>query len=249
PNFGYDLCVDRIAPAERLTLDLSTWRVAFNGAERIKPETLRRFAAAFASAKFTDASFLPCYGLAEATLIVTGVGFAPPVTVGLDRAELAGQRAGSSATAEILLADCGPPAPGVGVAVVDPVTCQRLDDGRIGEVWVAGPSVARGYWRTPEQDEAVFRARVAGEDGEHYLRTGDMGFLREGRLVVTGRRKEMLIIRGENHCPQDIEAVVERSDDTIRTGAVAAFGTVVAGEVFMGCLHLHGNDNSSHRKT
>ncbi len=202
PNFAYDLCVRKTTAAERAGLDLSDWRVAFNGAEPVRPETLERFAAAFAPAGFRRAAFHPCYGLAEATLIVTGgvpwSGTGPRVS-------------------------CGRPAADQRVVIADAVTRERCAPGAEGEVWVAGPSVAQGYWNRPDQTEEVFRARLAGTGEGPFLRTGDLGFVRDDELFVTGRLKDLVIVRGRNHYPQDLEATAERSHEALRPGCGAAF--------------------------
>ncbi|MEV4534044.1 condensation domain-containing protein [Asanoa sp. NPDC049518] len=247
PNFAYDLCARRCGPDEAERLDLSTWQVAFNGAEPIRPETLERFAATFAPSGFRADAFLPCYGLAEATLIVTGHGgrgagpSAPPV-VPVDRAALEQHVASppTDAATATRLTSCGPSHPDQRLAIVDPATSTASAPGRVGEIWVSGPSVAAGYWRRPEESARVFDARLAGDDATPYLRTGDLGFLHDGQLVVTGRLKDLVIVRGQNHYPQDIELSVERADPSLRPGCGAAFvvaddeGLVVAHEVRRG---------------
>ncbi|WP_171074144.1 non-ribosomal peptide synthetase [Nonomuraea basaltis] len=203
PNFAYDLCVRKTTPRQRQELDLSSWRVAFNGAEPVRRSTLERFAEAFAPAGFTTESFFPCYGLAEATLIVSG-NFAPAQS---------GHR----------LVSCGPGAADQRIVIVDPSTRHPCTPGDVGEVWIHGPSVADGYWRQPEESREVFQARIAdGGDGP-YLRTGDLGFFRDGELVVTGRLKDLIIIRGRNHYPQDLEATAEQAHPALRPGCAAAF--------------------------
>ncbi|MEV6038935.1 amino acid adenylation domain-containing protein [Nonomuraea sp. NPDC052116] len=211
PNFAYDLCVRKTTASERDRLDLSSWRVAFNGAEPVRRATLERFADAFAPAGFSKESFLPCYGLAEATLIVTG-GFASSVDDSADDSvdDSADDRVGS-----------GRSAPDQSVEIVDPGTCRPCPPGQVGEIWVRGPSVAGGYWGRPDLSREVFQARLASGSG--YLRSGDLGFLRDGELVVTGRIKDLIIIRGRNHYPQDLEATAERAHPAVRPGGVAAF--------------------------
>jgi len=234
PNFFYDLCLRRIRPEDREGLDLSSWQVAFNGSEAVRPETLDAFAAAFASCGFRPEAFYPCYGLAEATLIVTGIERLRRSTVAsFSKAALAVHRArpaeGAGATA---LVGCGAPGPGVGVEIVDPETRRRARPGEIGEIWVTGPSVARGYWRRPEETAAGFHARLAdgGEEGAGpYLRTGDLGFFHPGdagdagELFVAGRLKDLIILRGRNHRPQDIERTVAACHPALRPDGSAAF--------------------------
>ncbi|ASW54320.1 AMP-binding protein [Plantactinospora sp. KBS50] len=232
PNFAYDLCARKCDPQEAARLDLRSWRVAFNGAEPIRPETLERFAATFEPAGFHPDAFLPCYGLAEATLIVSGHGgrSAPATTTGapptvtvdrtaLERHDAAAPGAGPAAR----LTSCGPSAPGLRIEIVDPATATGCPPGRVGEIWVSGASVAGGYWRRPEETERTFRARLAGTDGPPFLRTGDLGFLHDGQLVVTGRLKDLIIVRGQNHYPQDIERTAEQVDPVLRPGCTAAF--------------------------
>jgi amino acid adenylation domain-containing protein len=241
PNFAYELCVRRIAEEQRAGLDLSSWRVAYNGAEPVRAETLERFAAAFAPQGFRPEAFYPCYGLAEATLFVSGgeAGTVPPVAR-LDAAALEAHEArparpeGPENTEEARrLVSCGHAWAGQRIVVADPEADSRpaseLPTGRIGEIWIAGPSVARGYWRNPEATERDFAARLESGEGP-FLRTGDLGFLRDGELYVTGRLKDLIIIRGRNHYPQDLELTAERSHPDLRPGSGAAFSIEAAGE-------------------
>jgi len=224
PNFAYELCARRATPREVAELDLSSWQVAFNGAEPIRPETLDRFAAVFAPSGFRAEAFLPCYGLAEATLIVSGAAAGVPTPrLRVDRAALMRNAVAAPGTGpDVELVPCGSGAPDQRIVIVDPATGRPCRDGRVGEIWVAGPSVAGGYWRRPEETEWVFGARIAGEDAR-YLRTGDLGFQQDGRLVVTGRRKDLVIVRGQNHYPHDIELTAERAHPALRTGCSAVF--------------------------
>ncbi|MYW69885.1 AMP-binding protein [Streptomyces sp. SID8379] len=224
PNFAYELCSRRATPQEIAQLDLSSWQVAFNGAEPTRPETLDRFAAVFGPAGFRADAFLACYGLAEATLIVSGTELGKPVPrLQIDRAALAGNTAAAPGEgSEVSLVSCGSGAADQEIAIVDTATGQRCPEGTVGEIWVAGPSVARGYWRRPAETERVFGAHFAGES-TRYLRTGDLGFQLEGRLVVTGRLKDVLIVRGQNHYPHDIEFTAEHAHPALRVGCCAAF--------------------------
>ncbi len=228
PNFAYDLCVRKTTPEERSTLDLSRWRLAFNGAEPIRPETLERFVEAFAPCGFRREAFYPCYGLAEATLFVTGGLFTqPPVLRAMQAEELEKNQAvvaDPDAPGARVLVGSGQIGPAHELIVVDPVTRERRAPGQVGELWVSGPSVAGGYWGKPELSEETFQARPADGIGGPYLRTGDLGFLQEdGELFVTGRQKDLIIIRGRNHYPQDLELTAERSHPAVRPGCNVAF--------------------------
>ncbi|WP_233585626.1 non-ribosomal peptide synthetase, partial [Corallococcus sp. CA054B] len=235
PNFAFDLCVRKSTPEQRRALDLSRWEVAFCGAEPIRPETLERFVEAFGPSGFRREAFYPCYGLAEGTLIVSGgEKSAPPVSVTLSGAALERHRAEEVGATELgarTLVGCGQTLAEQRIAIVDPETLERRGPGEVGEVWVTGPSVAQGYWGREEATRETFHARIAGEDGGPYLRTGDLGFLRpEGELYVTGRRKDLIILRGRNHYPQDLEATVEGAHPALRPGGGAVVSVEVGGE-------------------
>jgi amino acid adenylation domain-containing protein len=204
PDFAYELCVRRIAPEERSRLDLSCWRSAFNGAERVRPETLERFERAFAPCGFSREAFYPCYGLAEATLIVSGARERRPPVV------------------EAPLVGCGVALHENSVRIVDPETLAERGPGEVGEIWVCSPSVARGYWDRPQETERTFGARLAGEPGS-FLRTGDLGALRGGELFVSGRLKDLIIVRGVNHYPEDLEGTAQNSHPALRPASAAAF--------------------------
>ena len=225
PNFAYDLCVRKTTPEQRAELDLSHWRLAFDGAEPIRPSTLQAFAEAFEPAGFRAEAFQTCYGLAEATLMVTGmVPWHKNSPRSFDAAALqAGTAvpAEDGASARTLVAS-GRAGPGRRVLAVDPAGCTAQPDGRVGEIWIAGPDVARGYWRRPDETRETFEAHLADGSGP-FLRSGDLGFWHDGELFVTGRRKDVIIIRGRNHYPQDIELTVEQSSAVVRPGCGAAF--------------------------
>ena len=233
PSFAYELCLSRISEQERDTLDLSSWEIAFTGAEPIRWETLRRFSDFFAPAGFKHEAFSPCYGLAEATV---GVSFTPrgrtpsihSVSVSeLERGRvLADETPGDSR----LCVGCGPTGPGHRVLIVDPETRLECAAERIGEIWVGGPSVAEGYWRRPDATEHTFRASLADTADGPFLRTGDNGFIVDGELVIAGRSKDLLILRGRNIYPQDIERTVEQSHSSLRRGRGAAFGISIEDE-------------------
>ncbi len=230
PNFAFDLCVRRIPPAEREGLDLSHWEVAFCGAEPIRPDTLARFTEAFGPHGFRREAFYPCYGLAEGTLIVTGgAKGAEPMLRDVDASALEAGFARAPAGAARTLVGSGATLPDQSLRIVAPDTGQVLPPGEVGEVWVKGPSVAQGYWRREAESARVFQARTHQGDGP-YLRTGDLGFLDAGELYVTGREKDLIIVRGRNLYPQDLEAVMEGSHPALRPGCGAAFGVEVEGE-------------------
>jgi len=233
PNFAYELCVRKVSPPERAALDLSTWSVAFNGAEPVRAETLARFAAAFADSGFRACASYPCYGLAEATLMVTGsVKAAPVATVSVDRTALGENRVVHRPDAPDagVMAASGRNLGDQELSIVDPETLRECAADQIGEIWVRGRSVARGYWNRPEETAQTFGARIAGSDRGSFLRTGDLGFVKDGLLYVTSRLKDLIVIRGRNHHPQDIELTVERSHPALRPGCSAAFSMDEGGE-------------------
>jgi acyl-CoA synthetase (AMP-forming)/AMP-acid ligase II/alkylation response protein AidB-like acyl-CoA dehydrogenase/acyl carrier protein len=231
PNFGYDLCVRRTTPAQRATLDLSAWQVALNGAEPVRERTIEDFAAAFGPCGFRREAMYPAYGLAEATLVVSGgLRDAAPITIHLDAGALEQdrvvQRSGPGTRS---LVGCGHAVDHTTIAIVDPATCEARPEGEIGEIWVRGPGVAAGYWRRNADTEQTFGARLAGGDGERYMRTGDLGFLRGRELFIAGRLKDLIIVRGANHYPQDIEWTIEQSHPAFRPGCGAAFSVEADG--------------------
>jgi len=231
PSFAYELCAEKIAPEDRGGLDLSSWRVAFNGAEPVRAAALESFAAAFAPSGFRREAFQPCYGLAEATLLVSGVRRpGGPVLLDVAAAALeAGRVEPTESGRRHSLVGCGAVPAEQPVAVVDPVTLRPCAAETVGELWVRGPGVAAGYWRRPEESHEIFGAVLEGETGT-WLRTGDLGFLRGGELFVTGRLKDLIILRGRNHYPQDLELTAERSATGLAIGSNAAFSVEVEGE-------------------
>ncbi|HEY3571857.1 MAG TPA: AMP-binding protein, partial [Thermoanaerobaculia bacterium] len=234
PNFAFDLCAERIGEEEKERLDLSSWTLAFNGAEPVRAATLERFAAAFAPCGFRPEAFLPCYGLAEGTLLAAcGRRGSGAKATAFAAAELERHRAVAVPPEEPesrALVGCGVPPEGARLQVVDPESGASCAPGAVGEIWIAGPAVAAGYWGLPEATAASFGARMADGDGP-WLRTGDLGFLGDGgELFVTGRIKDLIILRGRNHYPQDIELTVERSHPALRPGCGAAFAVEVEGE-------------------
>jgi acyl-CoA synthetase (AMP-forming)/AMP-acid ligase II/acyl carrier protein len=226
PNFAYEYCVRRTTADERAALDLSQWRLAFCGAEPIRPETLRQFAEAFQDAGFCETAFYPCYGLAETTLLAAGPDYRnAPRILAVNRAALAEHRVvpecGEPASMVQRLVGCGAPAPEHHVVIVEPEQARQRADSEVGEILIQGPSVAQGYWNRGDENERVFGASVEGREGR-YLRTGDLGFFRDGELFVTGRVKDVIIIRGRNHYPQDIEQSAEGAHPAVLPGAAFA---------------------------
>ncbi|MFF8993463.1 fatty acyl-AMP ligase [Streptomyces sp. NPDC014983] len=228
PNFAYDLCVRRVTDEQLATLDLSSWTTANNGAEPVRAETIRAFTERFAPAGFRPEAFFPCYGMAETTLLVSGI----PRTAGprvldvdaaaLERGELADPRGDDPSRSLVssgVVRDFE-------IRVVDPETLTEKPEGHVGEIWLKGDSVARGYWKRPETNKEIFDAAVrdgTGADGGGWLRTGDLGVLKDGELYVTGRLKEVVILAGRNLYPQDVERAVQSVDPAFGTGAGAVF--------------------------
>ncbi|CAN5459447.1 hypothetical protein BH11PSE11_BH11PSE11_03500 [soil metagenome] len=235
PNFAYDLCVSSIKDEDLTQLDLRSWNVAFNGAEPIRPESIRAFSKKFADCGFDDRAHYPCYGMAETTLMITaGAPGKGTPTLLFDEAQLQKNQAvladdDASAAASHELVDCGFPKCEQGVLIVDPVTLQRCVDGAVGEIWVHGSSNAQGYWQKPEATAATFAAHTAGGEGP-FLRTGDLGFLHQGSLFVSGRLKDVVIIRGMNHYPQDIELTAFESHEAFMPNGAAVFTVEQGGQ-------------------
>ncbi len=229
PNFVYELCVQRIEHEQCQGLDLSSWQIAFNGAEPIRSETLERFADKFARYGFRLEAFFPCYGLAEATLFVSGGprSVSPSVERLRKTALESHQVSGANGDTEdvVRVVGCGSPPLTQRVAIVDPNSLSPCPEDRVGEIWVSGPSVASGYWNRPRETTETFRAHIANNGDERYLRTGDLGFLKGDQLFVTGRLKDLLIIDGRNCYPQDIELTVEKCHPSLRFHCGAAFLT------------------------
>lgn len=234
PNFAYELCVRKVTPEQRSTLDLSSWRMALNGAEPVRQKTLQRFVEAFKTCGFSWSGFCPGYGLAEATLKVSAVRKKDEpsfCTVGADALEqnrivetVEHQQSASTLTG------CGYPTFDMKIVIAHPESLTQCAPNEVGEVWVSGSSVAQGYWQRPEETERTFRAYLADTLDGPFLRTGDLGFLKDGELFITGRLKDLIIIRGRNYYPQDIELTLEQSHPALRPGCGAAFSVEVDGE-------------------
>ncbi|RQH22341.1 fatty acyl-AMP ligase [Okeania hirsuta] len=234
PNFAYDLCVRKIKAEQIQHLDLSSWEVAFNGAEPISAQVLERFARTFEVCGFRREAFYPCYGMAEATLIISGGDkLAPPVqtTIATNALEQNQIVLVSETEGTKTLVGCGQTLPDQQIKIVHPEKLTLCAEGEVGEIWVSGPSIAEGYWRKPEETKQTFEAFITDAlTPRAFMRTGDLGFLEGNELFVTGRLKDVIIINGRNHYPQDIEWTVEQSHPMIRPGCVAGFSVEVAGE-------------------
>jgi len=221
------LCISKIKPAQRELLDLSTWEVAFNGAEQVYHKTLNQFADYFAPCGFRREAFLPCYGLAEATLLVIGGPKArSPVIRHLVSSGLEQNRVIISPTScedTRTLVSSGRDSGDQKVRIINAETMTRCAEDQVGEIWVSGPSVARGYWNKPAETELTFEARLSNNGEGPFLRTGDLGFMHERELYITGRLKDLIICDGNNHYPSDIEKTVESSHPAIRPAGCAAF--------------------------
>ncbi|GCE14527.1 non-ribosomal peptide synthetase [Tengunoibacter tsumagoiensis] len=232
PNFAYELCAQRITPEERAELDLSTLQFAVTGAEPIRLETLQRFAEVFAPCGFKPDMFYPAYGLAEGTLLVSAKAAGASVSTRyFDKIDLK-----QNILVEVAQEDpegqciigCGSAEAGQKIVIVNPETLEACGSDEVGEIWVSGPSVAQGYWQRPEESEQTFRAYLAGTGEGPFLRTGDFGFLQQNEVFITGRLKDLIIIRGQNHYPQDIERTTALSHPSLRIDSSAAFSIEVA---------------------
>ncbi|BFU90192.1 MAG: hypothetical protein NTAFB01_13790 [Nitrospira sp.] len=234
PNFAYDLCVRQISSEERDSLDLSSWSVAFNGAEPIHAGTLDRFSEAFGPCGFRRGAFYPCYGLAEATLFVAGGEHcASPVLRAVEKAAMERGRMIESSRGDDnvhRLVGCGRTASGQQVVIVNPETLTQCPHGQVGEIWIKGASVAQGYWNRAETTALTFMAMTADTTEGPFLRTGDLGVIQDDELFVVGRLKDLIIIRGRNHYPQDIEITVQESHPSLKPGCGAAFSIPINDE-------------------
>lgn len=221
PNFAYRLCTDELDLAQCTGLDLSSWKVAFNGAEPIDATVLQRFATKFQSLGFSTSRFCPCYGMAETTLLVTSSTCGDEIVTD----------AGHESSVGCEQVGCGQIVPSeMDVRIVDPETNRELPVGEEGEIWVSGDSVAAGYWNRPEQTKETFAAALENCATTTFLRTGDLGYTRNGQLFITSRLKDLIIVRGVNYYPQDIERTVEQADSSLQVGGAAAFSINVDGE-------------------
>ena len=234
PNFAYDLCIRKITPEQRATLDLSSWVMGLNAAEPISPDTLQRFNETFAPCGLHPNTVTPGYGLAETTLKVSTVPNHHSYNLySLSGSELEENRiadAPETATDRQLWVGCGYVALDTKVVIAHPEQLTRCAHDQVGEIWVSGSCVAQGYWRRPEETEKTFRAYLADTGEGPFLRTGDLGFIKNSEVCVTGRLKDLIIIGGKNHYPQDIERTVEEVHPAVKAGAAAAFTVLIGGE-------------------
>jgi acyl-CoA synthetase (AMP-forming)/AMP-acid ligase II len=234
PNFAYNLCCDHITAEEREQLDLRSWQLATNGAEPISAETLARFYETFAPCGLSQNTLRPVYGLAEGTLLVSSSPSQSSITtIPVEKLALAQQRVvpyPQKTTDTRIIVGCGRAMEGQEVAIVHPETSHQCQENEIGEIWVKGPSIAQGYWQRPEETVSTFQAYLAERRKGPFLRTGDFGFLLQGEIFVTGRLKDLIIIRGHNYYPQDIEQIMEQSHPSLRLGCGAAFSVTMANE-------------------
>jgi acyl-CoA synthetase (AMP-forming)/AMP-acid ligase II len=227
PDFAYALCAEKVSQAEEETLDLSSWRLAYNGSESVRKTTLTRFHERFQSRGFDSNAFCPVYGLAESTLLVSAS--APGKTPAFYDADADSLAHGIVETPnrpdcrKVSLVGCGRTAAETRLLIVNPETLIPCGPGEVGEIWVAGPSVAAGYWRRPEETSNTFEAYLADRREGPFLRTGDLGFFSDGDVFVAGRIKDVINIRGYKHYPQDIEFTMARSHDAIQENGCAAF--------------------------
>ncbi|WP_341529479.1 fatty acyl-AMP ligase [Nostoc sp. UHCC 0302] len=241
PNFAYDLCVRKITPEQRQTLDLSSWEVAFNGSEPIRAETIEQFATTFAPCGFRREAFYPCYGMAESTLFISGeLKTNPPEIYQINKAALEQNQivitAGQQEDVRKFVSS------GQGwldqkIMIVDPESLTKCPDNRVGEIWISSPSVAQGYWGRVEETKKTFHAYTSDTNEGPFLRTGDLGFLQDGKLFITGRLKDVIIIRGRNYYPQDIELTVERSHPSLKPNGGAAFTVEVSNQERLVIVH------------
>ncbi|MEM8808433.1 MAG: fatty acyl-AMP ligase [Cyanobacteria bacterium P01_G01_bin.38] len=242
PNFAYDLCVRRLKPEQLTDLDLSSWQVAFTGAEPVRAETLDQFSQTFEPFGFRREAFYPCYGMAETTLIVSGGDhrIAPVLkkieTEPLERHQVVDCQPQSRDGVQTVTG-CGQSLPDQIVAIVNPDTLLPCSPAQVGEVWVAGPSIAQGYWHKPQETQAAFGHRLPDTGNIPFLRTGDLGFLDNDELFITGRIKDIIIIRGQNYYPQDIELTVENSHPALRLNSGAVFSVADKGQERLVVVH------------
>ncbi|KAI9130692.1 fatty acyl-AMP ligase [Acaryochloris sp. CCMEE 5410] len=241
PNFAYDLLCQKVKPQQRDQLDLSKWEVAFSGAEPIKADTLDQFVDFFGPCGFRREAFYPCYGMAETTLFISGgLKSEPPIVRYLDSTALAENKVvpvePASDKAQAIIG-CGRMWLGDQVAIANPDTLTKCAENQVGEIWVAGDGVGKGYWNKPDVTAETFQARLADTGEGPFLRTGDLGFVQDGEVYITGRIKDLMIIWGRNQYPQLIEQTVEQCHPALRPNHGAAFSIPLNGEEHLVIVH------------
>lgn len=234
PNFGYDLCIQKVSSEQLSELDLRSWRTASNGAEPIRKDTIEKFIQKFEPCGFQATAFYPAYGLAEATLLVATKPhnnvpqITPVVASALEKNQIV--EGDTNQKGNRYVVSCGFPICNTNVMIINPNTLIRCSSNEVGEIWVSNLSIAQGYWNRPEETKQTFKAYTVDTGEGPFLRTGDLGFIKDGQLFITGRLKDVIIIRGHNHYPQDIEFTVENSHPSLRKNSGAAFGIEVDNE-------------------
>jgi 8-amino-7-oxononanoate synthase len=229
PNFAYDLCLKNIAPEQLNNLDLSSWEIAFNGAEPVRASTLEKFTDRFKNCGFSPLAFYPCYGMAEATLFVSGgLRNLPPVIIDFDKEALEQNQIVVSNGKDIAtLVGCGRSWLEQKIAIVDPVSLTLCPPNQLGEIWLSGKNVAKGYWNKNDTNREIFENTLPNLGERKFLRTGDLGFIRNEQLFIAGRLKDLIVIRGRNYYPQDIELTIEQTDLALRANSGAAFSVKI----------------------
>jgi acyl-CoA synthetase (AMP-forming)/AMP-acid ligase II len=249
PNFAYEHCIRRVSPEERAGLNLATWKAAGNAAEPINPEVLEKFIETFEPCGFRRAASAPAYGLAEATLLVSSTRLnAGPRILELDADAVFDGRVTPIETGGVgrKVVSCGELVGDTKVAIVNPENLNKCRGDEIGEIWVSDPAVAAGYWNQPTKSKEIFGAYLKDTQEGPWLRTGDLGFLQNGELFISGRLKDMIIIRGANFAPQDIEWVSQKCHPSVETAESAAFPLTIDGEESLGVVQeLNRKDDPS----
>ncbi len=235
PNFAYELLCNHVTPAQKQNLDLSRWDVAFTGAEPMRVETIERFVEAFASCGFRTEAFYPCYGMAEATLLISGgKKTAPPVIKYVEKSALEQNQvivADSYTEGVKSIVGCGKPWLDSFIAIANPNSLTQCADNQVGEIWVSSPGIGKGYWNLAKETNYTFQAYLQNNpQAGCFLRTGDLGFLADGELFITGRLNDVLVFWGFNHYPQHIEQTVEQCHSALKPNCGAAFSIEVDGE-------------------
>lgn len=240
PNFAYELCVRKTTAEERQNLDLSCWRLAMSGAEPVRPDTIERFLEAFAPSGVRRDIFKPCFGMAEATLMVACTPKSEPARIGsFDAEQLAENNVVETSDDQAAvrrLASCGQSVLDQELLIVDPETLDELPADHVGEIWIAGRHIASGYWNQPEESERTFAAHTRSGRGP-FLRTGDAGFLHDGDLFISGRLKEMMIVHGRNYFPADLEQTAAAAHEALKGCCGAAFAVETGGRERIVIVH------------